>query len=274
MKRLLILMLALLMLCSLAACGKKETGAVRLGLLTDIVASGGTTAFNDHLAEAHGDDLKLNGQPPAVTTYDNLSAMLLALKADNIDRLGINAATAQYIVANNDDLVVGDVVLQQIAYSMVTSKQNTALYDILNSTIAAMKADGSLETLKQTYLNGSTADPAPADMPVTEGAQTYKIAVTGDLPPMDYVTADGKPAGFNVALLSEIAKRNNINLELVVIESGAKATALAAGTVDAYFWIASGRCAEHPDFRNSTPHGDVLCTEDYVIFDMAYVCKK
>ena len=40
----------------------------------------------------------------------------------------------------------------------------------------------------------------PIQMSVIEGVETMKVTVTVALPPMDYVTPDGTPAGFNIAL--------------------------------------------------------------------------
>ena len=36
----------------------------------------------------------------------------------------------------------------------------------------------------------------PVEMPVIEDVDTIKVAVTGSLPLMDYVSEDGIPAGF------------------------------------------------------------------------------
>ena len=49
---------------------------------------------------------------------------------------------------------------------------------------------------------------------------------------MDFVSADGKPAGFNTALLSEFGKRLNRNIEVIDIDSAA----LTADTIDILFW--------------------------------------
>ena len=58
---------------------------------------------------------------------------------------------------------------------------------------------------------------APESIPFEtfEGAETIRVAVTGDLPPIDYVAADGKAAGFNTALLAEIAKRLKDSITLI-----------------------------------------------------------
>ena len=74
------------------------------------------------------------------------------------------------------------------------------------------------------------------ELPSFEGADTIKVAVTGSLPPMDYVGPDGAPAGFSTAVLAEIANRLGKNIEIVVVDSVGRAAALASGVVDAVFW--------------------------------------
>ena len=73
-------------------------------------------------------------------------------------------------------------------------------------------------------------------MPLIEGAETIKVAITGLMPPIDYIAPDGTPAGFNTAVLAEISKRIGKNIELVQVNSLGRATALASGTVDVVFW--------------------------------------
>ena len=67
-------------------------------------------------------------------------------------------------------------------------------------------------------------------------AETVRVAVTGDLPPIDYVSTEGKAAGFNTALLAEIAKRLKINIKLTYVNSGARTAALTSGRADVVFW--------------------------------------
>ena len=118
-------------------------------------------------------------------------------------------------------------------------KDETALKDNLDKVIDEMKADGTLDKLINDYVtNPEKGKPLPAvEIPMTEGAYTIKVGVTGDLPPLDYVSADGKPAGFNTALLAEIAKRSGINISLVDIDSGARAAALNSKLIDVVFWV-------------------------------------
>ena len=83
---------------------------------------------------------------------------------------------------------------------MMTMDTNKEVYDILNNAIVEMKADGTLDSLIENELKAYIeSDPLAKDLPHFDGARTIKIGVTGDVPPMDYVAANGKAAGFNIA---------------------------------------------------------------------------
>ncbi len=101
-----------------------------------------------------------------------------------------------------------------------------------------MKADGTLDKLINDYITNVDKGKTPpkVEIPMTDGAPTIKVGITGDLPPLNYVSADGQPAGFNTAMLAEIAKRLGRNIEVVDIDSGARATALSSNFIDVVFW--------------------------------------
>lgn len=142
------------------------------------------------------------------------------------------------------DLVQHGINGNDFAFLMMES--NAALRDEFNAAIADMKADGTLERLVKEQIDDAIdgGEIAPIEMPKIDGADTVKVAVTGALPPMDYVAADGTPAGFNTAVLAEIGNRIGKNIELVVVDSLGRAAALASGTVDAVFWTRTSSAAQ------------------------------
>ena len=95
-----------------------------------------------------------------------------------------------------------------------------------------------MDALKKTYIDDVIAgnDPEAVAFQQFDDADTIRVAVTGDRPPMDYIASDGVPMGFNTALIAEIASRLHKNIELVNVDSGARAFALASGSVDIVFW--------------------------------------
>lgn len=259
-KKLLAVLLAGLMLLSLVACGgKKDENVLKTGVLeASGVGDFRTKEHDEHVKNENlNDSLKLEH-----IYYNNLSAALMDLESGKIDNIRLEKCTADYVAARNEKIAVVDT-LAKIDFSMMTMESNTEAYNILNNAIKDMKADGTLATLIENELKAYIeSDPEPKDLPHFDGARTIKIGVTGDVPPMDFVATNGKAAGFNIALLTEIANRAQVNFELVQIETGARAMALSSGKVDAVFWTKGITCTVCGAEGAETIDG-TLVTESY-----------
>lgn len=219
------------------------------------LVSGGADAW------AGGENLEVPSVSFKIVYYDSLDAMLMALNAGEIIGLETYDATARYLIQNIPDLlligeqnggksandfvntVCGSLLSNDFAFMFMAD--NTALRDAVNETIAAMQEDGTLDALIQTYIEGvaSGGEPERIALPRAEGAETLRVAITGSLPPLDYVAPDGTPAGFNTAMLAEISCRMGKNVEAVQVDSIGRAAALASGAVDAVFWTRTNRYA-------------------------------
>ncbi|MDD2647354.1 MAG: transporter substrate-binding domain-containing protein [Eubacteriales bacterium] len=112
------------------------------------------------------------------------------------------------------------------------------MLESVNTAIADMHTDGTLGALWNSNVAelGINDEPVAVVPAVIEGAQTVRVGVSGDIPPLDYTSVDGKPAGYNTAVLAEIAKRAGFNVEFVYMETGARFTALSTGRIDLFFW--------------------------------------
>ena len=189
-----------------------------------------------------------------VVFYDTLDAMLMALNAGDIDSIEIYQSVARYLCATNDNLRMGitydtDKAMGAFAelvqtghngndFAFLLMEDRAELRDLFNAAITGMKADGTMDRLIREQIDDliDGGEIKPIALPKIDGAETIRVAVTGALPPMDYVAADGTPAGFNTAVLAEIGQRTGKNIELVVVDSLGRAAALASGVVDAVFW--------------------------------------
>ena len=218
MKRILAVLLAGLMLLSLTACGGKDN-VVKRGALE--MEGEGLFVSEEHEAHRKEEDGVSSEATYERVNYSNLSAALMDLENGKIIKLSVTESVANYVAAHNDKFTVSVNKENLKNFSMMTSESNTKVYDILNNAIKAMKEDGTLDSLMESelmaYIN---SDPEPKDLPHFDGARTIKIGVTGDLPPMDFVAANGKAAGFNIALLTEIANRAQVNIEIVQVTAG------------------------------------------------------
>jgi ABC-type amino acid transport substrate-binding protein len=186
-----------------------------------------------------------------IVFYDSLDAMLMGLTSGEVSALSVPDCTARYLCAANDQ--VEQLILyhpekaegftQDLlpvlsnGYSFMMLEENSELRDQFDQVIAEMKEDGTLDELIQTYITDTaeSGEPEAIEFEQFEG-DPIKVAVTGSLPPMDYVAADGTPAGFNTAVLAEIGKRLGKNIELLQVDSVGRALALSQGNVDVVFW--------------------------------------
>ena len=203
--------------------------------------------------------------------YDRLTDMLMALQAGDVDKIEVYQSVAKYLVANVPNLEMGfefdlskekSVFVQRMAvsrlgngFSFLMLKDNQALADQFSEAITAMKEDGTLDTLVAKYIDGVTTDALTGiPLPQTEGAETIRVAVTGALPPMDYVAPDGRAAGFNTAVLAEISRRIGKNIEILYLDSSvARATALVSGQADAAFWTRTAVSRKEPGSGSGEP---------------------
>ena len=173
--------------------------------------------------------------------YDSLNSMVLALYNGDIVIIEIDQNTAEYIASRNEDFVVRApyIPTNPIVFSMLLREEDKELCDQLSAVIREMKADGSLDALKKTCIEDviAGAEPEAVVPQVFDGAKTLKVAVTGDRPPMDYISAGGVPMGFNTALIAEIAARLGMNVQFVSVDTAARGISLAAGGSDVVFWM-------------------------------------
>ena len=208
--------------------------------------------------------------------YDSLTALQLALESGEIDAAGMPKPIAEYVMNVNENRYSILNILKTMTTSLAMgfrASDDPALRNKINDILLGMKADGTLEGLVDKYiLNPGISEPEPVKFDKYENVKNnIKVAVTGDLPPIDLIAADGSPAGFNTAVLAEIGRRAKINIELIDINSGARAAALASGRVDAVFWFMSMKGIDNqPDI----PSGVVLSEPYFDYNEQLHIVKK
>ena len=217
---------------------KKDPSSVKVGILTHLNAS--EEKINELMKKVENVASRSPRLSKDYTYYDKLIAMQMGLETGSIQEMSIYKSVANYLMAGNDRLAIANDIGEPLAdsFCFAVREDETMLKSDLDMVINDMRADGALDKLVDSYIHSPDqgADPAPVQIPYISGAPSLKVAITGDLPPIDFVLADGSPAGFNTAVLAEVGKRLRRNIELVPIDSGARATALASKKVDVVFW--------------------------------------
>ncbi|MBE8954871.1 MAG: transporter substrate-binding domain-containing protein [Quinella sp. 2Q5] len=209
----------------LTGCGSSNDKTVKVGTLTQL------NSTPEQAAKISGDEISF---------YDNFNSMQMALKAQQINSIQTYGIVAKYMSETDADFKISDeqrTTALTDNFCLAVREDDVALKNSLDEAINAMKADGTLDEITKKFIRELKLPPTAVPIPTFDGARTIRVGVTGDLPPLDLVLADGTPAGFNTAVLAEIAKRLHENIELIQLDSAARATALTSGEVDAIFWV-------------------------------------
>ena len=213
---------------------------------------------------------------PTFVFFDSINAMQMALEAGTIDEFMLPEDAAEYVMNVTGKYKVA-CVIKSTPMTLnfgFRAKDDPALKNKFNEAVMSMKADGTLAILQAKYIEEpGLDDPIPVEFGHYENVEkTIKVAVTGDLPPIDFINADGTPAGFNTAVLAEIGKRLKMNIELVNIDSGARAASLASGRTDVVFWFQAMKNfdGKQPD----VPEGVALSEPYYQWNEYLHLTKK
>ena len=244
MKKTLFLILTLLAVLSLGLSMADEAPVQKYGNIGRLSKLNITEdQLNDVLK-----DIMVNSICNRYVFYDTMTDMLMALNRGDIVVLETDQNTVRYIASRNEHIVDRPPYMNpnMLVFCMLLRADDAELRDQISACITEMTEDCTIETLKQSYIENVIAGEEPGAIQPENypDARTIKVAVTGDRPPMDYVSAGGEAIGFNTAMITEIAKRLNMNVKLVNVSTQARGMALATSVCDIVFWMEVG------DFEN------------------------
>lgn len=216
----------------------------------------------------------LIGKDEDFVFYDSLLSIQMALNAGNIQEIQLPEIVGEYFVNLNTKLykVSGVTHVRPTYLAFGFLKENIALQKKFNEAIKALKEDGTLEKLRLDFIEKFKKENIKHKIfEKFAGAETIKVALTGDLPPIDFVDADGTPFGFNVEILAEIGKKLKVNIEFFRVETGARSYALASGRADVAFWY---KRTKDYDFQPDIPD-EIILSEPYYEWDkFLHITKK
>lgn len=209
----------------------------------------------------------------AVKFYDSLSTMIMACERREIDEIALPDVVAEYVVNANPEYEICCVSLLRTPMSLAFGfrKSDASLAWKFNRAIKEIEDDWTLPEIQGIYIYGAAKN-KPVEFAKFDGAETIRVAVTGDLPPVDYVDEEGKPSGFNAALLAEIGKRLKINIELIDIDAGARNSALLSERVDVIFWYETAK--ENAAWQLDAPEGVILSEPYYSLNKFYHITRK
>ncbi|SCW36259.1 polar amino acid transport system substrate-binding protein [Lachnospiraceae bacterium C10] len=164
-----------------------------------------------------------------IQRYDKGADAVQALKQGKIDTVVIDDQVAKAFAEKNPELSILDEDLVVEQYATVFAKGKDELRDKFNKGLAAIKANGTLDKITDTWIKG-------------EGDYHYKKKVTTgdklvvassiDFPPYESFDGEGNIVGFDVEMLYAVTDQMGVAVEIQNIQFDSIIAAVDAGKAD------------------------------------------
>jgi len=221
-----------------ASCSKKGPGSIKtLADLQGKVIGGMSNGSSDANYKKMIANL-IGGEPKEIVYYNRGIDVLTAVEAGKVDAYASFQFAADYVLKRRDNVraIPVNAVIEG-GVIMVARSEDSLMKADLDKAIMILKNNGTLASLEEKWITNLPAkdEPSGSDIPKKKDAKTIYVGVSGEYPPLDYVAADGRPAGYNVEIFREISKLLKINFEFVSIEPQARFAALSSKKIDLIF---------------------------------------
>lgn len=179
-------------------------------------------------------DVLINSVVPDVTYsyFNSRSDMIAALKNSKVEAMPADEPVAKLIAAQNPSLVVLSERIVEDHYGVALQK-DSALTAQVNEAIAKLKADGTLEAMKEKWTG---ADEKAKILPILDypGSNgTLRVAHDITAEPMEYVGAGGESLGYDLELMLRIGELLDRKVEFTGVDFSGLIPMLQSGKADA-----------------------------------------
>lgn len=197
-----------------------KTVGVQLGTTGDLMMS-------EEVGKADG--LNLAG----VEQYSKAADAVQALLTNKIDAVCIDDQVAKnFVAANPDELTMLDTAYSEESYAIAVSKDNPELTEKLNSAIAELKEDGTLDAILNKYIakeEGATGYVSPEGTEYPNG--TLVMATNAAFDPYEYIE-NGEVVGIDAEFAKALCDKLGYDLEIEDMEFDSIIAAVNSGKAD------------------------------------------
>lgn len=197
-----------------------KTVGVQLGTTGDLLMS-------EEVGKADG--LNLAG----VEQYNKAADAVQALLTNKIDAVCIDDQVAKnFVAANEDKLTMLDTAYKEESYAIAVSKDNPELTEKLNSAIAELKEDGTLDAILNKYIakeEGATGYVTPEGTEYPNG--TLVMATNATFDPYEYIE-NGEVVGIDAEFAKALCDKLGYDLEIEDMEFDSIIAAVNSGKAD------------------------------------------
>lgn len=167
-----------------------------------------------------------------VEKYKKGADAVVALKQGKIDTVIIDDEPAKVFVSKNDDLTILEEEFAVEDYAIAVKKGNTELTEKINTALAELQADGTLDSIKANWIGDDTGK-TPYTTP--EGTQypngKLVMATNAEFPPYELLEGD-KVVGLDADMAKAICDKMGYELEIENIDFDSIIAAVDTGKAD------------------------------------------
>lgn len=223
------MLLAFVVLLGLTGCGvpANQVNAPEDMAGKKIGVQLGTTG-DTYLSDEYEKDKKTT-----IERYKKGGDAVQSLKQGKLDCVVIDAQPAKAFVEKNKDLKILESEYADEEYAIAIAKDNAELKANINTALAALKADGTIDQIVANYIGDETKGKSPYESPADVDRSNGKLvmATNAAFEPYEYY-ADGKIVGIDADIAQAIADRLGMELEILDMDFDAIINAVQSGKAD------------------------------------------
>ncbi|MBE5882668.1 MAG: transporter substrate-binding domain-containing protein [Lachnospiraceae bacterium] len=235
LKKFAVLALACSMTLIMTACGSNvpentvfsvddlpgKTIGVQLGTTGDIYASD------------YEEPEDANTPASTIERFNKGNDAVQALKQGKLDCVIIDEQPAKAFVEKNDDLTILEEDFALEEYAIVVSKENKELTEKINSALAELKAEGTLDQIVANYIGDDTKGTCPYESPadVDRSNGTLVMATNAAFEPYEFYD-DNEIVGIDADMAQAICDKLGYELKIEDMEFDSIINAVQSGKAD------------------------------------------
>ncbi|MDD2355698.1 MAG: transporter substrate-binding domain-containing protein [Lachnospiraceae bacterium] len=155
-----------------------------------------------------------------------------ALKGGRVEAVPMDEPNTKIELAKETDLTVLPQKIAAAKYGIVLQK-GSPLTSKVNSALATLKADGTLDEMKERWMGSDDSVKVMPDIESSGANGTLLVAYDKAYEPMEYVDADGREKGYEVEMMLHIGKILGMNVEFTTMDTSGLIPMIQSGKADA-----------------------------------------
>ena len=169
--------------------------------------------------------------------FSSGSELMYHLTSGTLDCVIMENSVASELVAETSGVRILNQPLLEYDLHFAVAKENAELLEAVNSALAALRDNGTLNGLRDMYFSGKKYVYIPPE-DVEKRPGSLSLAVPTDSPPYSYINVNGEYAGLDIDVARAVCDYLGVDLEITGFDARELVTSVWFGKADlALGWL-------------------------------------